>query len=86
MNYGFRRFFQHYQVILPLIEMKGMTFDHDFGYSFPLFSSLLKNTGKKKRRKKLQNRHQNSCLSVRSLPLAAITPYCKSRKIISIFL
>ena len=25
------------------IEQKGMTFDHDFGYSFPLFSSLLKN-------------------------------------------
>ena len=24
------------------IEQKGMTFDHDFGYSFPLFSSLLK--------------------------------------------
>ena len=27
-----------------------MTFDHDFGYSFPLFSSLLKK-GEKKRRK-----------------------------------
>jgi hypothetical protein len=24
------------------IEQKGMTFDHDFGYSLPLFSSLLK--------------------------------------------
>ena len=24
------------------IEQKGMTFDHDFGYSFPFFSSLLK--------------------------------------------
>jgi hypothetical protein len=30
------------------IEQKGMTFDHDFGYSFPLFSSLIK---KDKRRK-----------------------------------
>ena len=30
------------------IEQKGMTFDHDFGYSFPPFSSLLK---KEERRK-----------------------------------
>ena len=30
--------------------LKAMNFDHDFGYSFPLFSSLLKKTGKKKRR------------------------------------
>jgi hypothetical protein len=27
------------------IEQKGMTFDHDFGYSFPLFSSLLQKEG-----------------------------------------
>ena len=25
-----------------LIEQKGMTFDHDFGYSFSIFSSYLK--------------------------------------------
>ena len=25
-----------------MIELKGMTFDYDFGYSFSLFSSLLK--------------------------------------------
>ena len=25
-----------------MIEQKGMTFDHDFGYYFPLFFSLLK--------------------------------------------
>ena len=25
-----------------MIELEGMTFDHDFGYSFPLFSCLLK--------------------------------------------
>jgi hypothetical protein len=31
-----------------VIEQKGMTFDHDLGYSFPLFSSLLK---KEERRK-----------------------------------
>ena len=31
-----------------MIEQKGMTFDHDFGYSFILFSSLLK---KEERRK-----------------------------------
>ena len=28
--------------------MKGMTFDHDFGYSFPLFPSLLKKEGRRK--------------------------------------
>ena len=30
------------------IEQKGMTFDNDFGYSFPLFSSLLKKEGGRK--------------------------------------
>ena len=39
-----------------------MTFDHDFCYSFPLFSSLLK----KKKRKGEKNRDQKSCLSARS--------------------
>ena len=28
--------------------LKGMNFDYDFGYSFPLFSSLLKKEGKRK--------------------------------------
>ena len=28
--------------VIPSIEQKGMTFDHDFGYTFPVFSSLLK--------------------------------------------
>ena len=31
-----------------LIEQKGMTFDHDFGYSFPLFASLLKKEVRRK--------------------------------------
>ena len=30
------------------IEQKGMTFDHVFGYSIPLFSSLLKKEGRRK--------------------------------------
>ena len=30
------------------IEKKGMPFDHDFCYSFPLFSSLLKKEGREK--------------------------------------
>ena len=30
------------------IEQKGITFDHDFGYSFPTFSSLLKIEGRRK--------------------------------------
>ena len=35
---------------VPLIEnsQKGMTFDHDFGYSLPLFFTLLKNGGEEK--------------------------------------
>ena len=31
------------------IEQKGMTFDHDFSYSFPLFSFLLKKEGRRKK-------------------------------------
>ena len=32
-----------------MIDEKGMTFDNDFGYSLPLFSSLLKKRGKMKK-------------------------------------
>jgi hypothetical protein len=35
-------------IIATSTELKGMTFDHDFGYSFPLFSSFLKKRGKRK--------------------------------------
>jgi hypothetical protein len=31
-----------------MIEQKGMTLNHDFGYSFPFFSFLLKKEGKNK--------------------------------------
>ena len=34
--------------IIQGIEQKGMTFDHYFGYSFPLFSSLLNKEGREK--------------------------------------
>ena len=34
--------------VFKRIEQKGMTFEHDFGYSFPLLSSLLKKGKKKK--------------------------------------
>jgi len=34
--------FLHNSDLKGTIEQKGMTFDHDFGYSFPLFSALLK--------------------------------------------
>ena len=30
------------KTVFYMIEQKGMTFDHNFGYSFPLFSFLLK--------------------------------------------
>ena len=48
-----------------MIEQKGMTFDHDFGYHFHLFSSLLKKV-KKKRRMNSKYRDQNLYLSARS--------------------
>ena len=32
-----------------VIQQKGMTFDHDFGYLFHLFSSLLKKEGRRKK-------------------------------------
>ena len=35
-------------IIATSTELKGMTFDHDFGYSFPLFSSFLKKGEKEK--------------------------------------
>ena len=31
-----------------MIEQKGMTFDHEFVYYFPLFSFLLKKVGRRK--------------------------------------
>ena len=38
---------KHYNCTkLKLIEQKGMPLDHDFGYSFPLSSSLLKKEGR----------------------------------------
>ena len=51
-----------------------MTLDHDFGYSFLLFSSLLKR-GKKKRRINSKNGDQKSCLSARSLLAGLNTLY-----------
>ena len=41
-----------------------MTFDHDFGYYFPLFSSLLKIEERRKGERISKNRDQKSCLSV----------------------
>ena len=38
-----------------LIEQKGMTFNHDFGYSFTFFTSFLK---KEERRINSKNRYQ----------------------------
>ena len=62
----FRNSFHYLQQSTILrIEKKGMTFDHDFGNSLPLFSFLFK---KERRRKgKCKNRDQKSCLSARSI-------------------
>ena len=49
-----------------LIEQKGMTFNHDFGYSFFHFSSLLKQDERMKEEWISKNRDQKSRLSARS--------------------
>ena len=36
------------KIPIKSIEQKGMAFDHNFGYSFPLFSFLLKKEGIRK--------------------------------------
>ena len=41
--------------IFGMIEQKGMTFYHGFGYSFPLFFSLLKKEGRRKSRMNSKN-------------------------------
>ena len=46
-----------------------MTYNHDFGYSFPLFSSLLKK-GKKKRRISRHFFDFKSCLSAQSIKIS----------------
>ena len=40
------------------IEQKGMTFDHNFGYCSPLFSSLIKKEGRRRGEKISKNRDQ----------------------------
>ena len=49
-----------------MILQEGMTFYNDFGYSFPLFSSLLKKEEGKKRRMNSKTRDQKACLSALS--------------------
>ena len=41
------------------MKQKGMTFDYDFGYYFPLFSSLLKKRGKKEKERISKNHDQS---------------------------
>ena len=52
--------------IFERIEQKGMTFDHDFWYSFSFSSSLFFLGGKIKGEKNDQSRGQKSCLSAGS--------------------
>ena len=49
-----------------LIEQKGMTFDHDFGYSLSLLSTLLEKNKEEKEKEFFKNLDQKSCLSARS--------------------
>ena len=39
---------QYFMGTSTKIEQKGITFDHDFSYSFQLFSALLKKEGRRK--------------------------------------
>ena len=63
--------FDYHYTFLPRyyylqITQIGMTFDHDFGYSFPLFPFLPKKEERRKREWFSKNRDQKSCLSNRS--------------------
>ena len=51
-----------------MIEQKGMTKNHDFGYSFPLFSYLLEKEGRSKENQRMNSKSRDfkSCLSARS--------------------
>ena len=61
----FQKFWAGMYIVFFVIEQKGMTFDHDFGYSSPPFSSLLKIEGRRKGERISKNRDQRSCLSAR---------------------
>ena len=50
-----------------MIELKGMTFDHDIFYSFSFSSSLFLLGGKGKGEENNQSVGQKSCLSARSV-------------------
>ena len=52
-----------------MIKQKGMTFDHDSSYSFPLFLFPTKKRGKRKGDISSKNRDQKSCLSAQSLEM-----------------
>ena len=49
-----------------MIDQKGMTFDHDFDYSFSLSSSLLKKSVEEKENELAIIVIKKSCLSARS--------------------
>ena len=52
-----------------MIKQKGMTFENDSGYSFPLFLFPTKKRGKRKGESSSKNRDEKSCLSARSLEM-----------------
>ena len=53
-----------------LIEQKGMTFDHDFCYSFSIFFPFFRR--EEKMEKKNLSCNQKSCLSARSTPFVCV--------------
>ena len=64
-------FYDHDNLMEQRNEQKGITFDHDFSYSFTLFSSLLKKEGRRtgkihaflldRNRVKVTGKHKRIC-------------------------
>ena len=50
-------------IYIKRTKLKGMTLDHDFGYSLPIFSSIVKKEGRIKGERISKNRDQKSSLS-----------------------
>ena len=67
MTYFFLQNWFYVNIFLTRIEQKGMTFDHDFCYSFSFSSPPSFFVREKIRGKENQSRGQKSCLSARSL-------------------
>ena len=64
-----------------MIEQKGMPFDHDFGYSFPLFSSHLKKREEEKEKELAKIVIKTHAFQTGPQPFSIITNWFSGRQI-----